>query len=83
MKDKETISCEEALERVFEYLDHALDESDHCDIEDHLSKCRSCYSRVEFERRLKEHLHEIGSEKAPSSLEDKVRQIIQQYPAKR
>ncbi len=78
MKSKETISCEEALKQVFEYIDHALDESDHCNIEDHLSKCRSCYSRVEFERRLKEHLHDIGKEKAPDSLEDKVHQILRQ-----
>lgn len=82
MKDKETMSCEEALKQVFEYLDHALSETEHCDIEDHLSKCRSCYSRVEFERRLKGHLHDIGSEKTPSSLEDKVRQIVQQYQGK-
>lgn len=82
MNDEETNSCEEALQRVFEYLDHTLDESDHCHIEDHLSKCRSCYTRVEFERRLKEHLQDIGREKAPVSLANKVRQIIQQYPGK-
>ena len=82
MKDEDTISCEEALRRVFEYLDHALKESEHCQIEDHLSKCRSCYSRVEFERRLKEHLHDLGREKAPPSLEDKVRGIIHEYSGK-
>lgn len=82
MKDKDPISCEEALEKVFEYLDQALEEGDHCDIEDHLSKCRSCYSRVEFEQRLKEHLHDIGREKAPASLEDKVRELIRQHPEK-
>lgn len=82
MKDDETISCEEALKRVFEYLDHELGHDDHCDIEDHLSKCRSCYSRVEFERHLKEHLHKIGREKVPASLEDKVRRIIRQDPGK-
>lgn len=82
MKDKDPISCEEALKHVFEYLDHVLEETEHCDIEDHLSKCRSCYSRVEFERRLKEHLHDIGKEKVPASLEDKVHDIIRQYPGK-
>lgn len=82
MKDKETISCEEALKRVFDYLDQELSESEHCDIEDHISVCRSCYSRLEFERRLKEHLHDIGREKAPTSLEDKVRQILRQVSDK-
>ncbi len=79
MKDKETISCEEALKRVFEYLDHALAEAEHCEIEHHLSLCRSCYSRVEFERRLKQHLQDVGKEKAPPALQARVRGIVKKY----
>jgi mycothiol system anti-sigma-R factor len=82
MAKQTAISCEEALERVFEYLDRALEEAEYCDIEDHLSVCRSCYSRVEFERRLKDHLHELGTEKVPAALEEKVLEIVQRYPGK-
>ena len=79
MKDKETIRCEEALNLVFEYLDEALAEAEYCDIEDHLSVCRACYSRVEFERRLKEHLGDLGKEEAPEALQERIRGIIQKY----
>ena len=79
MKDKETISCEEALKLVFDYLDEALDDAEYCDIEDHLSVCRACYSRVDFERRLKDHLKEIGQEEAPAELQDRIRGIVQKY----
>ena len=79
MKDKPTISCEEALKRVFEYLDHALAEAEHCEIEDHLSVCRGCYSRVEFERRLKDHLRGVGEEKAPPALQQRIRGIVKKY----
>jgi len=82
MAKQTAISCEEALKRVFEYLDRVLEEAEYCDIEDHLSVCRSCYSRVEFERRLKDHLHDLGTEKVPAGLEEKVREIVQQYPGK-
>lgn len=76
------VSCEEALKRIFDYLDNALEEAEYCDIEDHLSVCRTCYSRVEFERRLKQHLSHIGEEKAPPELEDKIHAIVQQYSRK-
>lgn len=76
------VSCEEALKRIFDYLDNALEEAEYCDIEDHLSVCRTCYSRVEFERRLKQHLSHIGEEKAPPELEDKIHTIVQQYSRK-
>lgn len=82
MNKAKKISCEEALKRVFEYLDNALEEAEYCDIEGHLSVCRSCYSRVEFERRLKEHLSYIGREKVPPELEDKIHEIIRQYSRK-
>jgi mycothiol system anti-sigma-R factor len=82
MNKAKKISCEEALKRVFEYLDNALEAAEYCDIENHLSVCRSCYSRVEFERRLKEHLSYIGREKPPPELEDKIHEIIRQYSRK-
>lgn len=79
MKDKETISCEEALKHVFDYLDHALAEDQHCKIDDHLSLCRSCYSRVEFERRLKGHLRDVGKQSAPKTLQTRIRQMIKKF----
>ena len=79
MKDKVTISCEEALKHVFDYLDHALAEDKHCEIDQHLSVCRSCYSRVEFEDRLKNHLHDVGEQSAPQALQSRIRGLVKKY----
>ena len=47
------IDCEEALRRLFEYLDAELHGDPHREMEQHLERCRSCFSRAEFEKRLK------------------------------
>jgi anti-sigma factor (TIGR02949 family) len=76
MSDKKTIDCEEALKRLFEYIDHELNGHRHEEMEDHLAKCRSCYSRLEFEKRLKNHLQGATRQKAPEELQSKIKHLI-------
>jgi len=57
------IRCEEAVRLLAAYLDGELDRLEHGDVERHLDACRSCYSRAEFERRLKARLLEAGRRK--------------------
>ncbi|MGH8718121.1 MAG: anti-sigma factor family protein [Burkholderiales bacterium] len=76
---KETISCEEALKSLFQYLDHELEENEHQAMDAHLHECRSCFSRAEFERRLKEKLGQSGKEQAPAELKQRVRKILQEF----
>ncbi|MCI0506514.1 MAG: zf-HC2 domain-containing protein [Gammaproteobacteria bacterium] len=74
--DKNTIDCEEALKRLFEYIDHELHGRRHEEMEDHMSKCRSCYSRLEFEKRLQQHLKNATEQKAPQELQNKIKKLI-------
>lgn len=53
--------CEEALERLFEYLDGELEETEVERIEEHLEICRKCYPRAQFERSFLEALRRTGS----------------------
>lgn len=76
MSDKNIIDCEEALSRLFEYLDHELHEHKHDEMDEHLSRCRSCYSRYEFEKRLRDHLQKATKAKAPNALHDKMKLLI-------
>ena len=76
MSDKKTIDCEEALKRLFEYIDHELNGHKHDEMEDHLSKCRSCYSRLEFEKRLQQHVKGATKQKAPEELQGKIKHLI-------
>jgi mycothiol system anti-sigma-R factor len=79
MNDTDNISCEEALKRVFAYLDRELDEHAHGEMAYHLSRCRSCFSRTEFERRLKMQLRETGRSEPPSALQTRIRQLLGGY----
>ena len=73
------ISCEEALERLFDYLDRNLDDGHRHEMETHLSVCRSCYSRVEFERHLQRNLRETGEQAAPRSLHERVAGLMKRF----
>ncbi len=76
MSDKQAIDCEEALKRLFEYIDHELNGHRHEEMEDHLSRCRSCYSRMEFETRLQRHLKSAARQTAPGELQNKIKNLI-------
>jgi anti-sigma factor (TIGR02949 family) len=76
MSDRQPINCEEALQRLFEYIDHELDGHKHEEMDDHLSRCLSCYSRLEFEQKLRQHLKQATGEKAPPVLHEKIANLI-------
>jgi mycothiol system anti-sigma-R factor len=71
------LSCEEALARVYEYLDGELGAAEHDAVRRHLEKCRNCYPHFDFERLFLDYIHELGAgEKAKPGLEDRVREIL-------
>lgn len=70
------ISCDEALQHLFAYLDRELDERSRGEMEQHLHRCRSCYSRAEFEKRLKERLRATGHDELPATLAARVQKIV-------
>lgn len=72
-------SCEDALRLLAAHLDGELDAGAGRAIERHLATCRSCYSRAEFERRLKERVGSLGSEEVRPELSDRVRTLIRKF----
>jgi len=76
MNEDKVIGCEEALARLFEYIDHELNPCHGHEMDEHLSRCLSCYSRLEFEQRLRVHLQEAAQEQAPDELQNKVKALI-------
>jgi anti-sigma factor (TIGR02949 family) len=47
------ISCSEAVRRLWEYLDGALDAADLALVEEHLGLCRRCCGEMEFAEELR------------------------------
>jgi mycothiol system anti-sigma-R factor len=74
-----TIKCEEAIRMMLEYLDDELHSHDHDSMEEHLESCRSCYSRMEFEQRLKGMVKHVVTDKAPVALNQRIKKIVKGY----
>lgn len=79
MSDIKLIGCEDALRRLFEYLDRELDGVRHAEMEQHLHTCRACYSRAEFEKRLKGRLGTLGEEPAPPVFASRIKSMLQRF----
>jgi anti-sigma factor (TIGR02949 family) len=76
---KEQIDCEQALRQVLEYVDHELGEHDHSLMEQHLRTCKSCFSRLEFERRLKEKMGMLRDDEVASPLSERVKGLLKSF----
>lgn len=50
---KREIDCEKALQQIFQFIDRELGGDEREAMQRHLHTCKSCFSRAEFERRLK------------------------------
>jgi anti-sigma factor (TIGR02949 family) len=74
-----TLSCEQVLEHLLAYLDQALDAPLSAEMEQHLASCRGCFSRAEFERRLRQRVAETGTVTAPDSLRDRIKALTDRF----
>ena len=80
--EQKKIDCEEAIRKMLEYLDNELEHQDHESLEEHLNSCRSCFSRMEFEKRLKEMVKTVPKEKVPDDLQERIRKITKSFQEK-
>jgi anti-sigma factor (TIGR02949 family) len=79
MSEPDNITCEQALKRLLEFIDHELPDREHDTVEHHLRTCRSCFSRMEFESRLKQRLAALSSDEAPQRTRDRIRDLIRGF----
>lgn len=72
------IGCEEALARIYEYLDGELDASSQEKIHRHLEICKRCYPFFNFERLFLDYLREKGGQVEENpDLHRKVRHLLE------
>ena len=76
MADEHHITCEEALARLVELVDGELPEPERNEVERHLRTCRSCFSRMEFERRLKQRLSALPTDDVPATLRRRIHDLL-------
>lgn len=73
------LRCEEVIELLFAYLDHEVDDKLNERIEQHLESCRDCYSRAEFERRLRARVQASTEVQAPERLQKRIRRVLDKF----
>lgn len=64
--------CEEAIDRLFEYLDAEMPESDTLRVTAHLKACHSCEDAASAEQHVRELLRRSCRESAPETLRVRV-----------
>jgi anti-sigma factor (TIGR02949 family) len=73
------INCEEAVRMLFQYLDRELERPDRTAMEQHLQSCRSCYSHLEFEQRLRNLVRDGSVEAAPEDLRARIKKLTERF----
>ena len=79
MKTPRSITCQEAVVRLVDFLNGELDEGRHAEVEAHMDACRACFSRKEFERRLKHAMGQLGREAAPADMRSRIQKLVRGF----
>lgn len=70
-------SCEEAIKRLNDYLDHELSEAERVVVLKHLEICKPCLGRFTFEQTLVISLRQkLTRLRAPDSLREKLHGLL-------
>jgi mycothiol system anti-sigma-R factor len=77
------ITCAEAVEQLWQYLDGTLDEENRAGIEEHLSFCLRCCGEVEFAEELRGFLARGGAEEIPDEVRARLLATLDELEASR
>ena len=80
MSGTRVLTCEEALQFLATYLDGELGSGADRELEDHLARCRSCFSRADFERRLKDRLAALGQSDVRREFAERMQRLMRAFP---
>lgn len=73
------MTCEEAIRLIATYIDRELSEMEAGEVQAHIDQCKSCYSRVEFEQKLKTQLTTLQSAEVSGDLSHRIRMLLHDY----
>jgi mycothiol system anti-sigma-R factor len=74
------MNCEETLEKLWQYLDKELDGQSTGELQRHLEECRHCFSKAEFEQRLRAMLRRSClCDQAPPELRERLSKLLRLF----
>ena len=74
------ITCTEAVNQLWEYLDKALTPDDYRTVESHLAFCRRCCGELEFAKELRRFLGSSAATEVPADVHDRLQQFLEDLP---
>jgi mycothiol system anti-sigma-R factor len=72
------IGCNEALKRMWEYLDETVDPDERVLVEEHLARCRTCCGELEFAKELRRMLAERSPDDLPEGVVRRLHRTIEE-----
>jgi len=73
------LNCDEAIRMLYEFLDQELEKQDHAAVEAHLKTCRACFSRMEFDKRLRGLVKGPSDKTVPEALRHRIRKLTEKF----
>jgi anti-sigma factor (TIGR02949 family) len=74
---REKLSCEQAVQQFFAYLDRALKGEELEALEAHLEECLDCCDRLEFSRKLDDSVKKrLAEGPLPPGIEERIRRAL-------
>jgi mycothiol system anti-sigma-R factor len=72
------ISCAQAVNQLWGYLDQTVEPADRALIEAHLARCRRCCGEFEFATELRRILAEAGQVDVPEAVRRRLHQTLEE-----
>jgi mycothiol system anti-sigma-R factor len=72
------ISCSEAVNQLWEYLDGTVEDSDRRAIEEHLSVCQRCCGELEFAEELRRFLADSAHQEIPDDVRARLNTVLKE-----
>ena len=70
-------TCSAAVEQLWAYLDHELDDQDQQAVEAHLAFCRRCCGELEFAKHLRRLLAARGTNELPAEVRARLDRFVE------
>ena len=74
-----TITCNEAMSKLYDYLDSELDDITEEEIDRHVHDCRECFSRMDFEKRLRAKVQNLDETQTPPDVQDRLMALVKKF----
>ncbi len=76
MSASRLITCSEAVQQMWDYLDRALDPKDLARVEQHLSFCRKCCGELEFAKEVQVVLASQAGDEIPPPVRERLERYL-------